>query len=197
MNFLAHAWLAGDSTADRVGGVIGDFVKGPLPAGLPSDLAAGVALHRKIDVFADTHPAFQRSRARVSLARRRFAGVLVDMFYDHLLARDWPRYDGQALPQFAADIYQEMATCSQALPTAAREIARPMAADDWLTAYADITAVERALQRMSRHRLRRANPLGGAIEELLADYGGFTADCRQFLPDAANFAATQRAGRRS
>jgi acyl carrier protein phosphodiesterase len=66
MNFLAHALLAGDDPALVVGGVVGDWIKGPLPAGLPPDLARGVALHRAIDSHAETHPAFRRSRARVS-----------------------------------------------------------------------------------------------------------------------------------
>jgi len=96
MNFLAHAVLAGDDPALIVGGVVGDWIKGLLPGALPADLAHGVALHRAIDSHAETHPAFQRSRNRVSPARRRYAGILVDIYYDHLLARDcrdsrrWP-----------------------------------------------------------------------------------------------------------
>ena len=82
MNFLAHALLAGESPALVVGGVVGDWIKGPLPAGLPEDLARGVALHRAIDSFAETHPAFCASRARMSPARRRYAGVLVDICWD-------------------------------------------------------------------------------------------------------------------
>ena len=62
MNFLAHAVLAGAADADRYGGLLGDFVKGLLPAGLPPELAAGVALHRAIDSYADRHPAFIASR---------------------------------------------------------------------------------------------------------------------------------------
>ena len=57
MNFLAHAWLAGESPALVVGGVFGDWVKGPLPGTLPADLARGVALHRAIDAFAETDSA--------------------------------------------------------------------------------------------------------------------------------------------
>ncbi len=75
MNFLAHAVLAGDDPALIVGGVVGDWIKGPLPGALPADLARGVALHRAIDSHAETHPAFQRSRNRVSPARRRYAGT--------------------------------------------------------------------------------------------------------------------------
>ena len=78
MNFLAHALLAGSDPALIVGGVAGDWVKGALPAGLPDDLARGVALHRAIDSYAELHPAFKQSRARVSPGRRRYSGVLVD-----------------------------------------------------------------------------------------------------------------------
>ena len=75
MNFLAHTLLAGDAASDRIGGLLGDFVKGLLPAGLPPDLAAGVALHRAIDSFADRHTAFIASRARISPLRRGVGGV--------------------------------------------------------------------------------------------------------------------------
>jgi len=90
LNFLAHAFLAGEDPALLVGGVIGDWIKGTLTGVLPVDLAKGVvALHRAIDNFAESQPAFRRSRSRVSLERRRYAGVFVDVFYDHLLAKNW------------------------------------------------------------------------------------------------------------
>jgi acyl carrier protein phosphodiesterase len=75
MNFLAHAMLAGNDPALIVGGVVGDWIKGPLPGLLPRDLARGVALHRAIDSHAETHPAFQRSRNRVAADRRRYAAI--------------------------------------------------------------------------------------------------------------------------
>ena len=77
MNYLAHAFLAGPLATDRIGGVIGDFVKGPLPAGLDEALAAGVALHRRIDSFADGHPAFRRSRL-YEVGRQHRSDLVVD-----------------------------------------------------------------------------------------------------------------------
>src|SRR5512146_2863292 len=105
MNFLAHALLAGDVPALIVGGVVGDWIKGPLPGALPGDLARGVALHRAVDAFSETHPAFRRSRSRVSAERRRYAGVLVDIFYDHLLARDWAAIHRQPLQEYCRTVY--------------------------------------------------------------------------------------------
>lgn len=190
MNFLAHTWLAGNDPALRVGGLIGDFVKGPLPGALPTDLARGVALHRAIDRFADEHPAFRRSRARVSAPRRRWAGVLVDIFYDHLLARDWPAWHPDALPDYARRVYAEALARSAALPPACPPVLHRMAGDDWLTAYADVDGLALTLSRMGS-RARQPNPLAGAETELLSDaltLHGFEEDCRTFMHDAHAFA---------
>jgi len=102
MNFLAHAVLAGPDTALRVGGLMGDFIRGPLPGRLPLQIAAGVELHRRIDGFTDAHPAFRRSCARVGPLRRHCAGVMVDMFCDHFLASHWARFSDEPLDAFAA-----------------------------------------------------------------------------------------------
>jgi len=197
MNFLAHAFLAGDAEADRIGGLMGDFVKGPLPAGLPPPLASGVALHRAIDSFADRHPAFIASRARISPLRRRVGGVLVDLFYDHLLARDWADYCAEPLDDYAVRLYAELDANTALLPERAREIADLMCRYNWLGSYRNVAAVGRAIDRMAIHRLSRANPLGGGIEEFLADSDGFENDFRAFLPDAAAFASRWRGDSRS
>lgn len=195
MNFLAHALLAGDAAPDRIGGLLGDFVKGPLPAGLPSDLAAGVALHRAIDSFADRHPAFIASRARVSPLRRRVGGVLVDLFYDHLLARDWGEHATGTLEDFTAQLYGSLDGFAADLPERAWDVAARMRENGWLSSYRRVEAVGEAIDRMAVFRLRRANPLAGGIEEFLADPAGFLEDFRAFLPDALSFASAWRARR--
>ena len=175
--------------------MLGDFVKGLLPAGLPPALAAGVALHRAIDSYADRHPAFIASRARISATRRRVAGVLVDLFYDHLLARDWADYATVTLDDYCAGVYSALRAYSGLFPEPARAVAQRIQANDWLGAYRSVDAVGRAIDLMSVHRLRRPNALAGGIGEFLADADGFAADFRRFLPDALAFAADWRAAR--
>lgn len=192
MNFLAHALLAGDHPADRVGGLLGDFVKGPLPAGLPPALASGVALHRAIDSFAETHPAFRASRARVGSERRRLAGILVDLFYDHLLARQWADHCAEPLEAFVARLHGEVARHEADLPAHALEIAALMRRQRWLESYRELAAVGSAIDRMAVHRLRRPNALAGGIAEFSAAPDGYAADFRAFLPDALRFAANWR-----
>lgn len=196
MNFLAHAVLAGDDPALIVGGVVGDWIKGLLPAGLPADLARGVALHRAIDSHAESHPAFCRSRSRVSPARRRYAGILVDIFYDHLLARDWP--NTEPLNDTTRRIYAHLADFAPRLPAHARPAMARMAHEDWLGSYAGLPGIADVLQRMSQ-RARQPNPLAGGEAEFIADAPGFAADFTEWLGDARQFAAawTARTGDQS
>lgn len=192
MNFLAHAFLAGSDPADRLGAMLGDFVKGPLPAGLPPALAAGVSLHRRIDGYADAHEAFNRSRSRVSPARRRYAGIMVDMFYDHFLALHWHRFADGPLEDFSAGIYGLMEDNTPLLSDRLKDILGYMKRDDWLVSYRSPASIGLALDRMSRHRLKRENTLLGAVEELQSGYAGFEQDFHAFLPDAQAFAEQVR-----
>lgn len=195
MNYLAHVYLAGDADSDRLGGLLGDFVKGPLPCGLPPDLAAGVALHRRIDSYADAHPAFQRSRARVSPQRRRYAGVMVDMFYDHLLAAHWHAYSAQPLGLYSRAVYDLLDAHAPVLPARLDEVRVWMRKGDWLSGYRTLQGTGEAIDRIARHRLSRPGTLPGAIEELASDYSGFKDDFVEFMSDAIAMTALVRAGR--
>ena len=198
MNFLAHAYLGGEVAEHRLGGFLGDFVKGPLGAaqgGLPAEVLAGVELHRRLDSFAETHPAFCRSRERISPARRRVAGIMVDLFYDHFLARHWAQFSIQPLHAFTAETYQLIARHTDPLPADFLPVFERMASHDWLASYHDSSNVALALDRMSRFRLRQPKTLAGAGEELEREYAGLEADFLSFLPDALAFAAQVREAR--
>lgn len=186
MNFLAHALLAGDASALIVGGVIGDWIKGPLPGVLPDDLAKGVALHRAIDSFVESNPAFCRSRSRISVDRRRYAGVLVDVFYDHLLARNWAAIHNQPLHEYCEAVYRLIKDRLNDIPVSSRPALTLMAEEDWLTSYEQIEGIADVLARMSR-RARQPNPLANGEQEFLADVDGFTSDFYVWLDDTREF----------
>jgi acyl carrier protein phosphodiesterase len=187
LNFLAHALLAGDQPALIVGGVIGDWIKGPLPGPLPDDLARGVALHRAIDSFAESQPAFRRSRSRISAERRRYAGVLVDVIYDHLLARDWAALHHRPLDEYCAGVYGLIRARLNDLPAHSHPALAMMANEDWLTSYARIDGIADVLARMSR-RARQPNPLANGEREFLADVDGYTGDFYAWLDDTKAYA---------
>jgi acyl carrier protein phosphodiesterase len=187
MNFLAHAFLAADDPALVVGGVIGDWIKGPLPGPLPADLAHGVALHRAIDSHAETHAAFRASRARISPARRRYGGVVVDILYDHLLARRWHELHPQPLADFCAEVYRLIGTRLDDIPPSAHFALQLMADEDWLSSYRDIDGIADVLARMAR-RAHQPNPLLHAEQEFLGDPVGYDMDFKDWLVDAQRFA---------
>ncbi len=191
LNFLAHALLAGDQPALIVGGVSGDWIKGTLPGALPSDLARGVALHRAIDSYAETNPAFCRSRARFSPQRRRYAGILVDIFYDHLLAQNWAALHHQTLHSYSSFVYGLIGVRLKDLPSEAHGALKMMAHEDWLSSYAHIEGIADVLQRMS-HRARQPNPLAHGEQEFLADIDGFTSDFEEWLVTTQEFAQNWR-----
>ena len=101
MNFLAHLWLSDRAQLPLAGAILGDILRGALPAGLPGPLAASVELHRRVDAATDRHPRVQAARSHFQPGARRYAGILLDVLFDHVLAQDWPSYSGESLPDFA------------------------------------------------------------------------------------------------
>jgi acyl carrier protein phosphodiesterase len=187
VNYLAHLYLAPPGDDGLLGSLMGDFVKGPLGGGYPPGIAHALALHRRIDAFTDRHERVKASRARVSPERRRFAGIMVDLFYDHFLARHWSQYSDERLEAFASRVYRLLAARSDALPARLREVAGRMQQHDWLGSYRHVHNIHTALDRMSL-RLKRENRLRGAAEELEANYGEFEGDFRTFFPELVRFA---------
>ena len=118
MNYLAHLHLGGDTPAQLLGSLYGDFVKGPLAGQWPADIEAAIRLHRRIDVFTDSHPLQAQARARFALERRRYSGILLDVFFDHCLALNWGDYAAEPLPRFTG-------RSSSSPPAAAAEVSAP------------------------------------------------------------------------
>lgn len=191
MNYLAHLYLSSHTSEALVGGLLGDFVKGPLhPGRFPPRVHAAIALHRRIDSFVDAHPATRASRQRMAPAFRRYAGVLLDLFHDHFLARDWAEHADEPLEQFSARAYRAFARHAGLLPERAHGVVAAMTRDDWLTAYREPEGIRRALRGLSR-RVARANPLAAGHAELARDYRALEADFRALLPDVRALAARE------
>lgn len=197
MNFLAHLRLGPHEPQAALGGLLGDFVKGPVAAiELPDAVRKGIWLHRSIDAFTDRHPVVARSKARVSGERRRYAGIMVDMFYDHLLAQHWDHFADQSLADFTGRMYRAVLDQQALMPERARQVLVRMAQEDWLCGYAELDNLHLALNNMAR-RLRSGNSLAGAVDELERDYRAFEADFLTFMPEVIEFAETRAAALRS
>lgn len=193
MNFLAHLFLGPKDPEQALGSLLGDFVRGPVARlDLPQGVREGIWLHRRIDSFTDAHPLVLRSRERVSPLRRRYAGIMIDMFYDHLLARHWSAFSDQPLELFTRDIYAVLLEQQAVIPERAWLTIRRMAEQDWLSSYARLTSLHQALDNISL-RLKRSNPLPGSAIELERDYAGFEADFLAYMPQVMAYATDQAA----
>ncbi len=191
MNFLAHFHLSSHSEAAIVGSWLGDFVKGGAHRDYADEISDAILLHRHIDSFTDHHEIFLRSKRRLSPPFRRYAGILIDVFYDHFLARHWDEFHDQHLDEFCQNIYGVLADQRQHCPAEANRVAGLMAQHDWMGSYRHIEGVDRALHGISR-RLRRANPLAAGVDELRKEYLAMEQDFFEFYPLLRDFSEQRR-----
>lgn len=187
MNHLAHLLLAEVAASDRVGALLGDFVKGDPANRYAGEWLRGIRLHRAVDSFTDGHTLIGETRARFLPRYRRFAGVLVDLYYDHFLARHWTRFHPQPLPDFADAIHIEIGHARPQLPERLQRFSEFMVAEQLLVRYAERELIVEVARRMSR-RLSRPNALAQAATELDRLYDVLEADFLRFFPLALNFA---------
>mgnify|MGYP000856805953 CR=1 FL=1 len=189
MNWLAHLRLSPPAAPLlRLGNLCGDFVQGLDLATLHPELQRGIALHRAIDRFVDGHASFRSARARLPATHRRLGGVLLDVYGDHFLARDWRHFgDGGPLVDFLAGVQRDLAAHDALLPASLRRIAPQFSPDGWLAGYGTITGIERVLTLMAA-RVRRPAPLATGSEPLRADYERLGADFASLWLDLEPFA---------
>jgi acyl carrier protein phosphodiesterase len=194
MNYLAHLHLGGQRPSQLLGSLYGDFVKGLLPGRFPAEIEAAIRLHRSIDAFTDAHPLIKRAMGRFPSERRRYAGIVLDVFFDHCLARDWAQYADVSLDAFTDNVYRVLADEPE-LPERLAFIAPRMAAQDWLGSYRDFEVVGDALAGIAR-RLSRPQGLAGAMQELRAIYQPLSDDFSEFYPQVQAFAQAALASER-
>jgi acyl carrier protein phosphodiesterase len=192
MNYLGHLYLADDTAESLIGNLLGDFVKGSIhKISYPLAIAKGIELHRKVDVFTDSHTIFRTSVKRISAVRRRFAGIMIDIFYDHFLAKNWSRYSTVPLQNFSQNVYGILTINHSLLPERLQRMLPYIVREDWLTSYANISAIHTTLNRLS-NRFKRENGLLNSAEELLANYETLEADFHDFFPDLIRYVQTYR-----
>lgn len=186
MNFLFHMLLSRDNEQILVGNFMGDFVKGRLGERFPERIRQGITLHRRIDSFASRNELFQQSRRRFDPNYGLYRGVMVDLFYDHLLVVDWSDWSDELLHSYLdrsrAIIYRHI----DELPERLQKLL-PYIFEELLPSYAEVSGIGKALERMSR-RVTRSNPLAGGEVELVRHYDDLLADFSGFMPLVRRFA---------
>ena len=190
VNYLAHLLLAGDKPTAQVGQILADCVSASSIATFEAEIQAGIRAHQKIDVYSDTHPVFGAARQRLQPPYRRFAGVLLDVYFDHFLAKGWSRHgDGTALAEFAEQRYEILRRYRDLPSRRFRLVVDAMIRDNWLVGYSRLDGVERALRGISR-RFKRENPIASGTTVLLENYAPLRSDFEKFFPQLKDYALT-------
>ncbi|TCT20069.1 ACP phosphodiesterase [Thermomonas haemolytica] len=194
MNYLAHAWLARHSDDAILGALLGDFVLGQSALDdWPAPVRAEIVRHRRIDRYTDAHPAVTAARARFGPLRR-YAGIVLDVYFDHCLARDWARWEAQVpLAEFTARVYRILDERREGLPPRLAALAPRMAAHDWLGSYARRESVDTAVRGIATRLSRNGEKLVACLEMLRADEPHLQATFEAFFPDLLQAAAAFRA----
>jgi acyl carrier protein phosphodiesterase len=189
VNYLAHLLLSEKANQSLLGGLLGDFVKNADIPQFSWDIQQGIRLHKQIDMYTDAHPKVLASKRLVELDRRRFSGILVDVFYDHFLAQHWQVYSDTSLKDFTAQVYQILLENQTILPEAIHQSIHTIIKNDILSSYREVDGIRIALVRISK-RLTRQNNLAEGIQDLERNYEQFEQDFLNFFPDLIHFSET-------
>jgi acyl carrier protein phosphodiesterase len=186
LNFLAHILLSGDNDDIKIGNFLGDFVKGRLNKLTNSQYSEGVingmALHREIDYFTDTHPVVKQSIDRLQPKYHKFSGIVVDMFYDHILAKNFHHYSSIPLSEYSQNFYQLLEKRKSEIPEPMDRMVKSMVTRDWFMGYKTLEGIEWALTGISK-RLSFESGIENATEELKKDYDLYEEEFKIFFPE--------------
>jgi len=181
MNFLAHSFLSGSSDTILVGNFIGDFVKGQGYQDYESGIRKGIILHREIDSYTDQHRLVKQSKVRLRQNYHHYSGVVVDLFYDHFLAKNWALYSNETLAEFAQRVYRTVAENQEVLPDGVSYMLKYMVKGNWLLNYAEVRGIDRALTGMASRAKFRSN-MENATQDLEKYYQDFESEFLEFFP---------------
>ena len=191
MNYLAHLLLADDTPPSLVGNLIADFIKGPQFQTLSAEVQQGIRLHRQVDGFTDRHPVVQRSIQRVSARWGWFSGILIDMWYDHLLSQEWERFSPVPLRAFVDRVHIVLRDQMVGLPEEVCYGLTRLIEVDRLANYGHIAGITDSLVHLSKRIMQRmperAVQLQDAVPDLGANQTELLSDFLEFFPQLIAF----------
>jgi acyl carrier protein phosphodiesterase len=182
MNFLAHIYLSGDDELIRIGNFMADGIRGHDYLQYHPNIQKGVILHRAIDTFTDAHPIFRKSKHRLHDKYGHYSGVIIDIFYDHFLAKNWPVYSNDSLEDVARIFYESLQSNYAVLTERTKGMMPYMIARNWLVSYATLDGLAMILFQMD-HRTKNRVDMHLSINELKEFYHEFEEEFTAFFEE--------------
>ena len=191
MNFLAHIHLSGENDDIKIGNFIADSVRTKDLPRFTEDIQLGIKLHWAIDNFTDHHDVVKESKALLYDEHHKYGAVLVDIFYDHYLARDWQKHSSEKLDLFVEYFYQLLRDRKEELPERINQMLPYMVRYNWLYNYQFLDGIERVLGGMSR-RASFENKMNLGTRALKEHYKTFENHFNAFYPELETFVAEKK-----
>jgi len=187
MNFLAHIYLSGDNDLIKIGNFMADGIRGKHFETFPMEIQKGIILHRAIDTFTDAHPVFRQSTKKLHSRYHHYAGVIVDVFYDHFLAKNWSVYSNENLEEYIQLFYKSLEDNRPILTERTIGIMPYMFEQNWLSSYQTIEGINTILTQMDS-RTKNKSKMRFATDELKEFYTEFEQDFTLFFEDLRDHA---------
>ncbi|MBS7254912.1 acyl carrier protein phosphodiesterase [Flavobacterium branchiicola] len=182
MNFLAHIYLSGDNDLIKIGNFMADGIRGKQFEHFPKDVQKGILLHRFIDTYTDSHDVFRQSTKRLHEKYHHYAGVIVDIVYDHFLAKNWSKYSDENLEDFVNRFYNSLDENYSILTEKTQGLMPVMTRENWLFSYRTTEGIQHILTQMDR-RSKNISKMQFATEELKEFYTEFEQEFTLFFED--------------
>jgi len=186
MNFLAHIYLSGNNDELKIGNFVADAIKGNKYKHLPQEIQKGIFLHREIDSFTDSNSIVRRSKRRLHERYGHYDGVIIDILYDHYLAKNWSQYSPIPLNEYVQNFYTLLKSNFDILPEKTQYFLPFMISGNWLYNYKTIDGIEKVLQGMNR-RTKNKSQMHLAIVDLNLHYAEFENDFTLFFEKLCTF----------
>ncbi len=186
MNFLAHIYLSGNNDLIKIGNFMADGIRGNDYLKFPDDVIKGVLLHRQIDTFTDSHLIYRQSKHRLHKKYGHYSGVIMDILYDHFLAKNWGNYSNEELENYVKNFYRSLENNYEVLSEKTKSIMPYMMDQNWLLSYATIAGIEKILFQMDYRTKHRAN-MQEAVIELEEYYLEFEKEFTLFFAELIQF----------
>ncbi|WP_347049469.1 acyl carrier protein phosphodiesterase [Flavobacterium olei] len=182
MNFLAHIYLSGENDLIKIGNFMADGIRGKQFAHFPEDVQKGILLHRFIDTYTDSHDIFRTSTKRLHDRYHHYAGVIVDIVYDHFLAKNWAKYSDEKLEDFIHRFYNSLHENYDILTEKTQGLMPYMIERNWLLSYRTVEGIHQILTQMDR-RSKNISKMQFAVEELREFYDEFEQEFTLFFEE--------------
>lgn len=186
MNFLAHIYLSGENDLIKIGNFMADGIHGKHFDSFPIEIRKGIILHREIDTFTDSHPLFRQSTKRLHANYHHYSGIIVDIFYDHFLAKNWKNYSDEKLEDYTERFYQSLRDNFEVLTPKTQKMMPYLVTQNWLMSYQTVEGIEIILEKMD-NRMKRNSNMRFAVAELRTFYSEFEEEFTLFFKEIQSY----------